>query len=111
MTTQKAIMGSGAWKKVRLRVLARDGYVCVYCGGEATQVDHKVARVVGGQIFDLDNLQAICASCNYRKGSKPEAVFLQGMSTPPASQTVVSPMTVASTPKQAVATLNEPDHS
>ena len=106
----KSALGTGAWKKTRLRVLARDGYVCVYCGGEATQVDHKVARVGGGAVLDLDNLQAVCASCNYRKGSKPEAVFLQGLSTPPASSAVVSPITVASTPKQAVATLNEPDH-
>lgn len=28
------------YKKVRLIVLARDGYVCYYCGQDANTVDH-----------------------------------------------------------------------
>ena len=38
---------SGEFKKIRLKVLARDGYVCAYCGQEANQVDHIVAIANG----------------------------------------------------------------
>ena len=62
-------LGTQRWKNQRLRVLQRDGYVCQYCGGEATQVDHVIARAMGGG-HDLDNLVACCALCNSRKGSK-----------------------------------------
>jgi 5-methylcytosine-specific restriction endonuclease McrA len=80
--TNKAL-GSKKWKDIRLRVLARDGYVCYICGGEATQVDHIIARTQMGDMWDMDNLAAICARDNVRKGDKKLSVFLEGTSTPP----------------------------
>ena len=77
--TNKAL-GSKKWKDLRLRVLSRDGRQCWICQGEATQVDHIVPRVKGGDMWDMDNLAAICARCNQRKGDR---VFLGGQSTPP----------------------------
>ena len=77
--TKKAL-GTQKWKDLRLRVLARDGRICYVCGGEATQVDHITPRVKGGDMWDMDNLAAICARCNQRKGDR---VFLGGQSTPP----------------------------
>ena len=41
-------LSTGHWKKQRLRVLARDGYTCTYCGEVATEVDHVIPRKVGG---------------------------------------------------------------
>ena len=67
--TNKAL-GSKKWKDLRLRVLARDGRICYVCGGEATQVDHITPRVKGGDMWDMDNLAAICARCNQRKGDR-----------------------------------------
>lgn len=71
---------SALWKKIRVRVLRRDGYTCYYCGAEADTVDHLVPRAKGGT-DDMDNLVAACRSCNYSKQDKSEAVFLAGRST------------------------------
>ncbi len=83
-------LGSKKWKDIRLRVLARDGYVCTYCGthlegGNAT-VDHITSRKVGGDIWDMDNLTSACKPCNSRKGSR----FFNRVSTPLSLKTVLS---------------------
>ena len=58
-----------SWRQTRERVLARDGWLCRYCGEQATQVDHIVPLARGG--FDHEaNLAASCASCNLAKGSQ-----------------------------------------
>jgi 5-methylcytosine-specific restriction endonuclease McrA len=56
-----------AWRKVRAVVLERDGYCCVYCGGEATTADH-IQPVNRGGTDDEANLVAACATCNGSKG-------------------------------------------
>ena len=58
-----------AWAKTRALVLERDHYICVYCGAEATQVDHVLAKANGGG-DDLSNLVASCQPCNNRKSDK-----------------------------------------
>jgi 5-methylcytosine-specific restriction endonuclease McrA len=62
---------SRAWRKLRLVVLARDGYTCQLqypgCTGRATHVDHVLPLRFGGT-NDLANLRAACASCNLRRG-------------------------------------------
>ena len=75
-------LGTQRWKDQRLRVLKRDSYICHYCSGEATQVDHVIPRANGGG-HELDNLVACCAPCNTRKGSRNEGVFLARGATPP----------------------------
>ena len=92
--TNKAL-GSKKWKDLRLRVLARDGRICYVCGGEATQVDHITPRVKGGEMWDMDNLAAICAKCNQRKGDR---VFLGGQSTPPVFPDLSLPETAITQP-------------
>jgi len=72
-------------------VLARDGYVCYICGGEATQVDHVIPRTKMGDMWDMDNLAAICRRCNLMKGDKQLGVFLGVSSTPPVFSTYASP--------------------
>lgn len=80
--TNKAL-GSKKWKNLRLRVLARDGRCCYLCQGEADQVDHIVPRTKMGDMWDMDNLAAVCRRCNLLKGNKQLGVFLGGSSTPP----------------------------
>jgi len=75
-------LGTHRWKDQRLRVLKRDSYICAYCSGEATQVDHVIPRASGGG-HELDNLVACCAPCNSRKGAHNEGVFLARGATPP----------------------------
>lgn len=75
-------LSTGHWKKQRLRVLARDGYTCTYCGDVATEVDHIIPRKVGGS-HDMDNLTSACRRCNLLKGARSEGLFLFRPTTPP----------------------------
>lgn len=56
------------WRKVRVRILRRDGWLCQIrgpeCLGEATEVDHIVPWRTGGAWYDEDNLRAACRPCN-----------------------------------------------
>jgi 5-methylcytosine-specific restriction endonuclease McrA len=70
MALSKEALGSGKWKKIRITVLDRDGWICSYCGGVADTVDHIYPRVKGGDTWALDNLQSLCKSCNSRKGGR-----------------------------------------
>jgi 5-methylcytosine-specific restriction endonuclease McrA len=70
MSTKHKVLGTQKWKNKRLEVLQRDGYECYVCGGQAGQVDHIIPRVKGGNVFDDDNLAAICGRCNRAKGSR-----------------------------------------
>ena len=54
-------------------MLERDRHTCYQCGAKATQVDHLVSRALGGS-HHLNNLAAMCARCNQRKGDRAPAV-------------------------------------
>ncbi len=60
--------------KLRLKVLDRDKYTCVFCGrtpallpGVTLHIDHKVPFSKGGKT-EFENLQTLCFDCNYGKG-------------------------------------------
>ena len=77
---QSALRSNGStalWRKIRARILNRDGHSCQMCGQEATTVDHIIPRKVGGQDND-DNLQALCNRCNTSKGGR----FFESAKTP-----------------------------
>ena len=86
---------SNKYKKQRLIVLARDGYVCTYCGQDATTVDHIVPIKGGGDPISLENMVACCKPCNSSKGSRSLGVFLASNSTPPAFRNHTSPITTS----------------
>lgn len=59
---------------LRYDVLRRDGFRCVLCGASANegvtlQVDHIIPFSKGGK-STKENLQCLCAPCNYGKGAK-----------------------------------------
>ena len=62
-----------AWRRTREIVLQRDGYECQMrgprCTGRATQVDHIIPKVHGGD-ESLDNLRAACQQCNAAAGGR-----------------------------------------
>ena len=62
------------WRKKRLAILARDGYLCTIglpgCTTNATQVDHIIAKVHGGTDHP-GNLRAACRHCNTARGAGP----------------------------------------
>jgi 5-methylcytosine-specific restriction endonuclease McrA len=79
------------YKRVRLQVLARDGYTCFYCGQDANTVDHVISIKHGGDPVNMDNLVAACRRCNSSKGSRSEGLFLQRQVTPPIFPGNISP--------------------
>ena len=62
--------GSGkGWRKIRARIVIRDGGMCQMCGNEGDSVDHIVPRILGGTDDD-HNLQLLCRTCNSSKGGR-----------------------------------------
>lgn len=64
---------SATWRRVRLFVLRRDGYVCRIrlsgCTDVATEADHIVSIDDGGAWYDPLNLRAACKHCNSLRGN------------------------------------------
>jgi hypothetical protein len=61
-------------KRLRFKILKRDGFTCRYCGAKAPtvelQVDHVTPRVAGGSDRP-SNLVTACVGCNQGKGATP----------------------------------------
>jgi 5-methylcytosine-specific restriction endonuclease McrA len=74
---------SRAYRKARIACLQMAGYVCYYCGQDATTADHVIPIAAGGDPIDQSNLVASCVSCNSRKGSRGQGAFFRTMRTPP----------------------------
>lgn len=55
------------WRKIRRRILERDGYTCQQCGMDGNTVDHIIPRSMQGTDDDW-NLQCLCNACNASKG-------------------------------------------
>lgn len=63
-------------KAIRQEVLSTG--ICAACGAsESLQVDHIIPVCRGGR-SDLSNLQALCRTCNARKGTKTMEEFTNG---------------------------------
>ena len=70
---------SAQWKKIRLRILTRDGRECYWCGMDADTVDHIIPVAKGGLDID-DNLVAACRKCNFSKRDKlPDEFIMERM--------------------------------
>lgn len=70
----------------RRAIMARDHYVCQYCGGHFARhdltIDHVVPRSRGGT-KTWENVVTACRPCNQRKGSRtPEEVGFRLLSVP-----------------------------
>lgn len=50
-------------ENIRLRVLERDNFTCVYCGNPGIQVDHILPWIWSGNDSE-ENLVASCQDCN-----------------------------------------------
>lgn len=62
---------SSVKKNVRLAVLKRDGWRCMYCGqgglsGTTATVDHVIPACFGGD-HSAENLRTACKRCNCQK--------------------------------------------
>lgn len=59
----------GKASSLNMRVMARDHFICAYCGGFANTVDHVYPRSRGGNATSMRNLVAACSTCNAAKGA------------------------------------------
>lgn len=76
---------SRKYKEVRLKALARDGYVCFYCGHEGKEmtIDHIIPISKAPELaIDIDNMVTACKPCNSSKGSRSQGSFLAQKRTP-----------------------------
>ena len=67
-----------AWRKLRLSIL-QDAPLCVHCEQVGTitlaqMVDHIEPVRLGGNFWDVDNLQPLCNSCHAVKSGKESKV-------------------------------------
>ena len=55
-----------SWKVLRLKCLERDDYTCVKCGDAEINpiADHIKPIALGGDEWDINNLQTLCQKCN-----------------------------------------------
>lgn len=73
------------WQSFRLKAFERDKFSCVKCGERPTQktyegeiipdtsklvADHIIPIAVGGEEYDLENIQTLCGKCNKIKTKK-----------------------------------------
>jgi HNH endonuclease len=66
----------GEWEKLRMQVLTRDGFICVYCEETGSvECDHVVPVSRGGP-STLENVFTACKRCNLEKGTKDVASWL-----------------------------------
>ena len=86
---------SRKYKEVRLKALARDGYVCYYCGyeGKELTIDHIIPVSKAPELaIDINNMVTACKPCNSKKGKRSQGVFLERMRTPLDFSAFPSPM-------------------
>ena len=102
MALSERALHSGKWKKLRITVLDRDGWLCAVCGAVANTVDHIYPRVKGGDMWAMDNLQSLCKSCNSSKGGR----FFNSKATPPVFLNSSLPETTSTVPDSP---FNKPD--
>ena len=80
------------WRRIRERILIRDGYCCQRCGETEGKlhIDHIVPKRLGGSDLE-ENLQVLCQNCNLQKGGR----FFEQPLTPPTLHDVYVPQNVS----------------
>ena len=75
MSGYHAKIAGPRWERVRRQVLNSANWQC-WCGKYAKEVDHILPLSLGGQPFDLENLQVLCKFHHRLKsdGEKPNPV-------------------------------------
>ena len=73
----QAYLGSPEWKRLRQRILERDGFKCLTCAEEATEV-HHISYARFGHELETD-LMAVCRECN--QAFRERSIFHRMMGT------------------------------
>lgn len=67
-----SIYHSTKWRKLREWYMMSNP-VCVSCSHAAKYLDHITPISAGGPVWDISNLQGLCASCNGSKTAKQKS--------------------------------------
>lgn len=70
-----------AYRYIRLKVLARDKYICYWCGQPGFTMDHVVPWSKGGRTT-MTNCICACEECNGKRGDTPAEEFARQMGRP-----------------------------
>ena len=67
----RSVYRSARWAFTRRQVFDRDKWRCRSCGlTGGLECDHILPIDLGGDAFDLDNLQALCRGCHVSKTAR-----------------------------------------
>ena len=68
----RADLQTARWRRLRRKILVRDGWECQACGKllGLAQVDHIKPVFKGGKPFEEANCQVLCVSCHVAKTRK-----------------------------------------
>lgn len=77
---KKDFLKTEAWKRLRYEAYLKMGRICMCCGASHKEsrihVDHVKPRGKYPElVLDMNNLQILCASCNWGKGGDDETDF------------------------------------
>ena len=68
MSRYHTYLNDRRWAIVRRAAFERDGYRCVMCGrARRLRCDHILPLQLGGDPWDMENLQTLCRACHIRK--------------------------------------------
>lgn len=63
-----SIYGGRRWASLRRFILDRDSWRCRTCGKAGRlEVDHREPVSTGGDVWNPENLQALCRGCHFAK--------------------------------------------
>jgi hypothetical protein len=65
-----------AYRRVYRQVRRRDGWVCAWCGGPGSTLDHVIPICWGGQTT-IDNCVIACRACNHSRNNALPSQFIR----------------------------------
>jgi 5-methylcytosine-specific restriction endonuclease McrA len=69
-TYNKGDYNTTAWRKVRSQVLQTYPICCACNRAPSTVADHIAPVRLGGEFWDINNIQGLCAACHNSKSAK-----------------------------------------
>lgn len=75
--TIKLLYNPFKFPQYRKKTLNRDKHTCLWCGQQATTVDHIIPSSKGGSDLPM-NLISSCSECNSRRGNRSAFAYLKG---------------------------------
>ncbi|MCY0878197.1 MAG: HNH endonuclease [Firmicutes bacterium] len=65
-----------AHRRIYRQVQRRDGYVCAWCGGPGSTLDHVIPVCWGGET-SLENCVIACRACNHSRNNALPSAFVE----------------------------------